>query len=171
MAGDKNFGNFEKIKQQMLEAKQKAENNEKPVEAEIETPVKDTVTNSVDGSVEAPVGASNEAFVKKDVDKPVSKSNGNSSKKSVDRSIKKDSEKAIKKSQQRCVDNTIEEYVEQPNEMVIKFAVKPKVKKKAVNYYISLDVIDKVKETAEEMGMKDSNFLEELLRQVLQVSN
>lgn len=167
MSNGKNFGNFDKIKQQMLEAKAKAENIEKPVEALVKTPVKDGVGNDV----EAPVGASNEFVVKDDVEKPVNKTNGNSSEKSVDRSIKKDSEKAIKKSQQRCVDNTIEEYVEQPNEMVIKFAVKKKVKKKAVNYYISLDVIDKVKETAEEMGMKDSNFLEELLRQVLQVSN
>jgi hypothetical protein len=47
--------------------------------------------------------------------------------------------------------------------------VKPKQKKKAVNYYLSLDIIAGIKQHSDDVNMKDSNFLEELLRQVLSI--
>jgi len=164
MSGDKNFGNFDKIKAQMLQAKQKAENIEKPVEPVVETIVK--------GSVDT----SNEITVKKDVEKTVNKSNEKSVKNNNDESIENTNGKSVETTQKSSVDNSIEEIqhstVEKTNELVIKIPVlKPKPKKKAVNYYLSLDIIEKIKDTATEVGMKDSNFLEELIRQVLSVSN
>jgi len=42
-----------------------------------------------------------------------------------------------------------------------------KVEKKAVNYYLPITLIDRVKEASKMYGKKDSNFIEEVLDQVL----
>ena len=152
--GNKSFGNFEKIKAQMLESKQRAENIEKPVESAVEESVESTVVKNVD------------SIVKKDIEKPV--------KKSVDKNVENSIEKPVKDTQHKAVENYVEENqqadVEQSVEFLIKLpAIKPKVRKKAVNYYMSVDVINAIKKHGADVDMKDSNFLEELLRQVLSI--
>ena len=45
--------------------------------------------------------------------------------------------------------------------------VMEKVEKKAVNYYLPVTLIERIKEASKMYGKKDSNFIEEVLDQVL----
>lgn len=134
MSGDKkNFGNFDRIKQQMLEAKQNAESVQKPIENDLKK------------------------YVENSVEKPVKNYVKNPTEKHIEKHIKESIEESLKKSNEETI-------------IFKKPALKKKILKKAVNYYISEDVIEAIKREASSLQMKDSNFLEELIRQVLGLS-
>lgn len=82
--------------------------------------------------------------------------------------IKKEMEESRNKAESKTKPETLNiEY--NSGEISIRFkpSIKKKKKKKAVNYYLSVDLINQIKTRANEFNMKDSVFLEELLQDVL----
>lgn len=80
--------------------------------------------------------------------------------------IKKEIEEARKKAEDGSVDTQSICNNDEGITIIIKPKIKNKIKKKAVNYYLSVELINKIKCNAEKVNMKDSEFIEKLLNQV-----
>lgn len=62
---------------------------------------------------------------------------------------------------------TLEQAASDEISITITPAINKKKRKKAVNYYLSVDLIDEIERKAQKYNKRNSVFLEELLRQVV----
>lgn len=76
------------------------------------------------------------------------------------------SEKPIEKYVEKSVENVDNDVVEAV-QLTIKPAVTKKPRKKAVNYYLTTDLIEEIEKKAKKFNKKGSHLVEELLSQII----